>query len=253
MRRIGVLTGSGRELLRGCVLFRLVAAGGANSGHVVGLYGRSIEGRRDLYLPGERRGVFNPQGAKNTDEVIITESVIDAAALWSAGLRNVIPVYGVTGLTEEIMAHLVECRVKRVVLMLDADEAGCAAAIDMAQRLAAVNIETRSVELPVKDAAEFIADGGLVDELRRLITRSADSSSADASVARAATVLAGALMELETSNDGSMLFASDGREYRVRGLSPVGLERLRVNVRLSVRDQATMGEQAAMTLSSGHY
>jgi RHS repeat-associated protein len=39
--------------------------------------------------------------------------VIDAAALWSAGLSNVIPVYGVTGLTEEIMARLVECRVRR--------------------------------------------------------------------------------------------------------------------------------------------
>jgi hypothetical protein len=33
----------------------------------------------------KRRGVFNPQGARNTEEVIITESVIDAAALWSAG------------------------------------------------------------------------------------------------------------------------------------------------------------------------
>jgi DNA primase len=111
-----VLTGSGRELLRGCVVFPLVAAGGANSGHVVGLYGRSIEGRRHLYLPGERRGVFNPQGARNTDEVIITESVIDAAALWSAGLRKVTPTYGTTGLTDEIITHLVECRVKRVVL-----------------------------------------------------------------------------------------------------------------------------------------
>lgn len=185
LRRVGVLTGSGRELLRGCVLFPLVAAGGANSGHLVGLYGRSIEGPRHLYLPGERHGVFNPQGARTAEEVIITESVIDAAALWSAGLRNVIPVYGVTGLTEEIMAHLVECRVKRVVLLLDADDAGRAAALDMAQRLAAVNIEARSVELPVKDAAEFIAGGGLVDELRRLITGSAESSSADASVARA--------------------------------------------------------------------
>lgn len=255
LRRIGVLTGAGRELMRGCVLFPLVAAGGANSGHVVGLYGRSIEGRRHLYLPGERRGVFNPQGAKNTEEVIITESVIDAAALWSAGLRNVIPVYGVTGLTEEIIAHLVECRVKRVVLLLDADDAGRAAALDMAQRLAAVNIETRSVELPAKDAAELIAGGGLVDELRRLISESAASSSADASAARAvraeasgAAALAGAMMQLETSNDGSMLFAGEGREYRVRGLSPVGLERLRVNVRLSVMDQATVGnEQAAMT------
>jgi DNA primase len=241
LRRVGVLTGSGRELLRGCVLFPLVAAEGANSGHVVGLYGRSIEGRRHLYLPGERRGVFNPQGAKNTDEVIITESVIDAAALWSAGLRNVIPVYGVTGLTEEIMAHLVECRVRRVMLLLDADRAGRAAALDMAQRLAAINIEARAVELPVKDAAEFIAGGGLVDELRRLITRNADSSSADASAARAVRVeasgpaaLAGAMMQLETSNDGAMLFSIDGREYRIRGLSPVGLERLRVNVRLTV-------------------
>ena len=231
LRRIGVLTGSGRELMRGCVLFPLVAAGGANSGHVVGLYGRSIEGRRHLYLPGERRGVFNPQGAKNTDEVIVTESVIDAAALWSIGLRNVLPVYGVTGLTEEIIAHLVECRVKRVVLMLDADEAGRAAGIDMAQRLAAINIEARSVGLPVKDAAEFIAGGGLVDELRRLVTGSADSSFADASAARA--VRAEGLKASGTSNDGAMLFSVDGREYRIRGLSPVGLERLRVNVRLT--------------------
>src|SRR5712692_2893629 len=46
LRRIGVLTGSGRELLRGCVIFPLVAGG-----QVVGLYGRSIEGRRHLYLP----------------------------------------------------------------------------------------------------------------------------------------------------------------------------------------------------------
>ena len=222
LRRVGVLTGSGRELMRGCVLFPLVAAGGANSGHVVGLYGRSIEGRRHLYLPGERRGVFNPQGAKNTDEVIITESVIDAAALWSAGLRNVIPVYGVTGLTEEIMAHLVECRVKRVVLLLDTDDAGRAAAIDMAQRLATVNIETRSVELPAKDAAEFIAAGGTAEDVRRLMKPGATTNQPSPT------------LQVETSNDGSMLFSVDEREYRVRGLSPMGLERLRVNVRLTL-------------------
>ncbi|MGI9165081.1 MAG: CHC2 zinc finger domain-containing protein [Pyrinomonadaceae bacterium] len=232
LRRVGVLTGSGRELMRGCVVFPLVAAVGPHSGHVVGLYGRSIEGRRHLYLPGERHGIFNPQGARNTDEVIITESVIDAAALWSAGLRNVIPTYGVTGLTDEIVAHLVECRVKRVVLLLDADEAGRAAAVDMAERLAAVNIAARSVELPTKDAAEFIASGGSVDEIRALIA-SANAGSAGVPPAVSASARTGSL-QLETSNDGSMLFATDGREYRIRGLSPVGLERLRVNVRLTI-------------------
>jgi DNA primase len=224
LRRVGVLTGSGRELLRGCVVFPLVAAEGANSGHVVGLYGRSIEGRRHLYLPGERRGVFNPQGAKNTDEAIITESVIDAAALWSAGLRNVIPTYGTTGLTEEIIAHLVECRVKRVVLMLDADNAGRAAAIDMMKRLAVVNIEARSVELPAKDAAELIVAGGTADDVRQLLKPGATANKPHPT------------MQAETNNDGSMLFSIEGREYRVRGLSPVGLERLRVNVRLTLNN-----------------
>jgi hypothetical protein len=45
---------------------------------------------------------------------MITESVIDAAALWSAGLRNVIPVYGVTGLTAEIIAHLAQRGPQRI-------------------------------------------------------------------------------------------------------------------------------------------
>lgn len=220
LRRVGVLTGSGCELLRGCVIFPLVAASGSYNGHVVGLYGRSIEGRRHLYLPGERRGVFNPQGAQNTDEVIVTESVIDAAALWSAGLRNVIPTYGTTGLTEEIITHLVECRVKRAVLMMDADEAGRAAAIDMGQRLAAVNIDARSVELPAKDAAEFVAHGGTSDDVRRIITPPANPP--------------GPTLQVETSADGVIIFKADTREYRIRGLSPVGLERLRVNVRLTI-------------------
>ena len=56
--------------------------------------------------------------------MIVTESVVDAAAVWSAGLRNVLPVYGVNGLTDEIVTHLQECRVKRVALALDSDDAG---------------------------------------------------------------------------------------------------------------------------------
>lgn len=221
LRRVGVLTGSSRELLRGCVIFPLVNAA---TGQVVNLYGRSVEGRRHLYLPGERRGIFNPQGAKNTDEVIITESVVDAAALWSAGLRNVIPTYGTTGLTDEIISHLVECRVKRVVLLLDADEAGRAAAVEMAQRLITVNIEARSVELPAKDAAEFIAAGGTANDVRRILIPPVTTTTNTPTRA----------LQVETNADGSMLFAIDEREYRIRGLSPVGLERLRVNVRLSI-------------------
>jgi DNA primase len=99
LKSIGVITESGRELMKGCIIFPLVQA---NSEQIVSLYGRHTERQQHLYLPGERRGLFNPQAAHSTDEVIITESIIDAGSLWSVGLRNVMPIYGTTGLTDEI-------------------------------------------------------------------------------------------------------------------------------------------------------
>jgi DNA primase len=128
LKRLGILTETGQELMKGCVVFPLVDPA---SGRVVSLYGRHITKRLHLYLPGPHRGIFNPVGAKHADEVILTESVIDACALWSIGLRNVIPVYGINGLTDEIFSWLEECRIKRVILMLDSDEPGRAAALAM--------------------------------------------------------------------------------------------------------------------------
>ncbi len=171
LQRAGVLTERGQELMKGCVVFPLVDP---SSLRVVSLYGRHIprprvNGPTHLYLPGERRGVFNPQGARNTDEVILTESVIDAAALWSVGIRNGIPVYGINGLTEEILHWLEECRVKRVVLMLDSDEAGRAAVAALSARIEERGLAVRSVELPAKDAAEFVEQGGTAQRIRQLL------------------------------------------------------------------------------------
>jgi hypothetical protein len=243
LQRAGVLTERGQELMKGCLVFPLVDP---FSLRVVSLYGRHIPRQRvsglsHLYLPGERRGVFNPQGARNTEEVILTESVIDAAALWSVGIRNGIPVYGINGLTEEILHWLEECRVKRVVLMLDSDEAGRAAVATMRARIEARGLAVRSVELPAKDAAEFVEHGGTAQQIRQLLQRPESSSLAafakvDAPAARveAAPLPADSALRLEASADGALLASASTREYRIRGLSPNGLDRLRVNLRLKV-------------------
>jgi DNA primase catalytic core len=235
LKRIGLTTEKGRELMQGCVVFPLTDAG---AGQVVSLYGRRAElnpqpairtGRSPqlthLYLPGPRRGVFNPQGARNAEEVIITESVIDACAVWSAGVRNVIPVYGTNGLTDEIIAHLQECRVKRVVLMLDSDSAGQHAAKLMEQCLNEVNLAVRSALLPVKDAAEFVAGGGAAQELAALIKPETEITTEPETSVEIA---------LEKQPDGVLRCSVDHGEYRIRGLSAVGLERMKVNLRLSV-------------------
>jgi len=54
LRRVGVLTGSSRELMRWCVIFPLVNPA---TGQVVNLYGRSIEGRRSVLARGAARRV----------------------------------------------------------------------------------------------------------------------------------------------------------------------------------------------------
>jgi DNA primase catalytic core len=222
LQRLGVMTESSRELMSGCVIFPLTQAA---SGEVVNLYGRHTARAQHLYLPGVRRGVFNPQGARNTAEVIITESVIDACAVWSAGIRNVTPIYGAHGLTSDLINHLQECRVSRVVLLLDSDDAGQQAAQQMAERLRDIQIAARSVKLPMKDAAEFLTQGGDGAQLQALITPP---------VAAPAEAQSGGAISFEKTPDGALRCDVQGREYRVRGLSPVGLERLKVNLRICV-------------------
>jgi hypothetical protein len=264
LKRIGVLTEQGQELMGGCIVFPLVDS----SGRVVSLYGRHTQRRLHLYLPGPHRGIFNPNGARSAEEVILTESILDAAALWGAGLHNVIPAYGVNGLTEEILAHLAECRVRKVVLLLDSDEAGRAAGTAFAARLAERHIETRIVELPVKDPAEFFAQGGTAAQVRAILKREPNDAAAlaapaaqasdppaapagaaeaepcgpgESGLAPAAPAEPAATSEdpsperepvLESTPEGVLTFTTTNREYRIRGLTATGLDRLRVNVRL---------------------
>ena len=71
LERLGLLNERGNETMFGSVVFPLLDA---NSNKSVGLYARHIEKKQHLYLSGKRRGVFNPAGAKETEEIIL-ESV----------------------------------------------------------------------------------------------------------------------------------------------------------------------------------
>jgi DNA primase catalytic core len=218
LESLGLLNERGNETMFGSVVFPLIDAA---SQKPVGLYARHIEKKQHLYLSGKRRGVFNPAGAKEADEVILTESVIDALALWSLGIRNVTCSYGVNGLTDEIVSHLSESRIKKVVLMLDADESGREAIGKFAEKLSAIGIETRAVELPGKDASEFVTSGGTLEQVQSLLSQVETQTETISP-------------ELETFPDGTRQITFNQREYRVRGLSPFGLEKLKINLRLNV-------------------
>ncbi len=151
LKKLGLLNKKGNEVFYNSVVFPLYD----NDGAVVSLYGRNVDEKSELthlYLPGPHRGLINParSSAKRSSSILLTESIIDALTLYDQGFKNVIPAYGVNGLTEDHL-FLFNSAVKEIYIIFDADEAGKEGAEKTASLLKEKNIIAHIVLLPEKD------------------------------------------------------------------------------------------------------
>ena len=147
LQRLGLLRDTGHEHLRGRIVFPVVA----ESGEVGTVYGRAIDDggkhERHLFLPGPQRGVWNP-ACLRSEEVIVTEGIIDALTFWCAGMRNVTTGYSAKALPEELLDALVAAKVARVFIAFDRDKTGEDGAEAVAAQLMAHGVECRRVLFP---------------------------------------------------------------------------------------------------------
>ena len=97
--------------------------------------------------------MFNWQAAKRSQELLLTESVIDALSLYQAGFRDVIPLYGVTGLSVDHLSLFRKYATKKLFFVFDNDPPGHEACLSIARNLP--QIQCLKVTLPVKDANDF--------------------------------------------------------------------------------------------------
>jgi DNA primase catalytic core len=150
LQGLGVLRASGHEHLRGSLVIPILDA----HGRPANLYGRKIrddlrKGTPDhLYLPGPHRGVFNGAALAASEELILTEALIDALTFWCAGYRHVTSAYGVGGFTDEILQAMIAHGVKRVLIAYDRDAAGDKGAAAVAEILAGRGIGAYRVNFP---------------------------------------------------------------------------------------------------------
>jgi DNA primase len=158
LQRLGILRDSGHEHFNGSLVVPVFSA----SGEVVEIYGRKIGERLragtplHLYLPGPHRGVWNLEALAASKELILCESLIDAMTFWANGFRSVTAAYGVNGFTEEHLEAFEAYGTKRVLIAYDRDEAGNAAARELAEKLLARGIECYRVLFPKgMDANEY--------------------------------------------------------------------------------------------------
>jgi DNA primase len=177
LTRLGIFRASGHEHLAGSLVIPVFD----EHGNVAEVYGR--KSRDDLrpgtsahlYLPGPHRGVWNIAALAASDEIILTESLIDALSFWCAGFRHVTASYGAGGFTADHQRAFREHQVRRVLIAYDRDDAGDRAARALAADLTAAGVECFRIEFPAgQDASDAAAAArNATDALGRAIRSAA--------------------------------------------------------------------------------
>jgi DNA primase len=223
LKEIGILNERGNEHFYGCVTFPLYDL----AGHPAGIYGRRIEamgeGPSHLYLPGERRGIFNRQAARLNKEIILTESVIDSVTLIASGTHNTIPCYGTNGLTFDHITLLKQHKPTTITIAFDADDSGRKGAQSAALRLAAEGFQAHTLELPDGEDINsfFISTADAGDRFRELIRRSNPEAVKEEMLREASHEAGEAAAQADsfTPTDCGFTAVIRGRSFEVRGIA----------------------------------
>ncbi len=223
LQRLGVLKASEREHFSGCITVPLWD----DAGHVAGFYGRRVVATSSpahLYLPGPHQGLVNRQAARvYRDELVLTESVLDALSLVALGLPNVLPCYGTNGFTPEHAKLLSDERVQTVAIGFDSDEAGHRGADSLAAKLEAAGHAVKVLYPPRgKDWNEALLAGVSHDEVLALLS---------AAPLRPPPTPSGPERKVERQGPRYVVHCGELR-YRLLGVRAAFVSTLRVNVRV---------------------
>ena len=160
---------SGHGHFNGCIVFPVIDT----LGNIREIYGRKVnDGIRKgsvshLYLGEESRlfddrGIWNEQALSVHSEIILCESIIDALSFWVAGYKNVTAIYGTNGFTNYHLDALAKYKTKTVLLALDRDDEGEAAAKRISKTLLESGINVYRCDFPkaTVDANEYLKIAG---------------------------------------------------------------------------------------------
>jgi DNA primase catalytic core len=221
LQAIGILNARGNEIFYGRVVVPIYD----DAGNVAGLYGRRLsdEEPKHLYLRGERRGVFNSIAARTNQSLIVTESIFDAMSLWSAGLRNVISLYGKDGWTSDHETLVRENGITEIILALDGDARGQEAADALAAKLASLVKVVHRVTWPegVKDANDFFLSRS-AEEFRTLLPQPLEAASPNETTTGEEKI---------TLTADGFAIAIDGRAYELCAIEKPSASRLKATIK----------------------
>jgi len=234
LKAVGLMTATGKERFSGCITIPLL-----DGEAVVGLYGRKIKGAGHYYLPGPHRGLFNANHASKSKEIILTESILDALSFIEAGFLNVLPLYGINGLTADHLRFFEEYGTRNVILCLDSDEPGKQAAKSITAKLLKHGLAVRTIQLPAKDPNELLIKEGpdaFQNILEGLLKK--EMLTPDREPPAATRTPSGMTIFFDEDFDAEqeadpLVFLRDKRKYMIQGPPSHNSTRLFVSLRLA--------------------
>ena len=150
-----------------CVIFPLRD----RQGNIVSFYGRHINRDAHYYLT-DRTGLYPNYPSLETKQLVLTESVIDAATVQRFTEYEVLAIYGTNGLTPEHIEAIQSCKeLEELIFFLDGDEAGNTTVAKYTRKLSKLlpSVKISKVETPKGEDANSLTVSHEPEILNHLI------------------------------------------------------------------------------------
>ena len=237
--------------LKDCLVFPLKN----KEGQPVSFYGRSIlateanpSAGRHFYLK-DRQGLYPNYPKDDTNKLILTESIIDAATLWQQeSIQNkygILALYGTNGLNSEHIKAIADLpQLEEIILFMDGDEAGKAAAEKHRQTLQALlpAIKISQVQTPENEDVNSLLEAHSPEVYNHLLENRIFFSSKEIAPDEAVeTRPEPAETEPEPTtplqaDQYGLRYTTEVASYRISGKLPVALDSLKVSLAIEALD-----------------
>lgn len=150
LQRVGILKPSGHEFFRGALVFPFFD----EQGHIVGAYGRRITQKLKAYSVyhvhwvSDGMSFFNIDALKKYKHVLLCKSPLEAMSLLQLGIENVVSIMGAKGFSDTHLRVLRMFNTECIGVVFDNDIAHQKIAINIADRLSPLGIQSYKVSLP---------------------------------------------------------------------------------------------------------
>lgn len=228
---------TGWDKMKYCVIFPLKNA----KGEIVSLYGRSInEGH---FYNSNRKGLYPSYPKPETETIILTESVIDAATLLayqSTVHSQPLALYGVNGFTSEHLEAIKSLpKLKEIILFFDGDTAGKAATKKYLNELQkAVDCRLSAVDCPEVEDINSLAVNHEAQE-KELFTHLINNRIVFNVLPEEKPRAKGQqpISKLDTTNPELLYYENELLQITILGgIKITGLDRLRVTLKIEHKE-----------------